>query len=95
MPTRSQVDVISLLVKTRKFALEFMENVDVEEIRKLHTPVLSVDVEVLTRDVTQTTAGCTIALVLSVEGLGLLNLKGKKNSVLVADLFFSFQQRTW
>lgn len=51
MLTKSQVDVISLLVKNHKFSLEFMENVNVEGIGKLHTPVLSVDGEMLTRDV--------------------------------------------
>lgn len=55
-----------------------MENVNVEGIGKLHTPVLSVDGEMLTRDVMWTTAGFTTALVSSLEGLGLLNLKGKK-----------------
>lgn len=52
MLTKSRVDVISPLVKkSHKFSLEFVENVNVEEIGKLHIPVLSVDGELLTRGV--------------------------------------------
>lgn len=51
--------------------------------------MLSVDDEMLTRNVTRTTAGFTAALVLSLEGLELLNLKGK-NIVQFLQLTFLF-----
>lgn len=41
--TKSLLDALSLQVKIQKFSLEFIENVTVEDIWKLHPPVLSVD----------------------------------------------------
>lgn len=51
MPTKSLLDAVSLQVKIQKFSLEFMENVTVEEIWKLHPPVLTVDAEMWTKGV--------------------------------------------
>lgn len=51
MPTKSLLDAMSLQVKIQTFSLEFTENVTVEEIWKLHPPVLSVDDEVWTNGV--------------------------------------------
>lgn len=51
LPTNSRSDAMSLQVKIQKFSLEFMENITVEKIWKLHLLVLSVDDEMWTKSV--------------------------------------------